>query len=202
MSSTNRNGHERHLSDYYITPHETVREFLYSFESYSDKGYINLILDPCAGGDETHGMTYPEVFKEKWWGKVDTIDIREDSPAAIHANYLNYKVPYKYDFVCSNPPFNLCCEFILKGLEDVVDGGYVAMLTRLNFYGAQKRKEFFQKMMPKYCFVHSKRPSFIPKDMRKKLALEGVKVHTDSTEYCHLVYQKGYEGDFTELRVI
>ena len=44
--------------------------------------------------------------------------------------------------------------------------------------------------MPKYCFVHHRRISFT--DDRK----------TDSIEYAHFVWQKGYNEQFTQLKVI
>ena len=138
MSSTNR-GRDRNKYDYYITPQIEIKKFFEIFKNY----YINedsLILDPCAGGDINHEMSYPSVLKEYGY-KVDTLDIREDSRAEIIADYLNYEVTKKYDIIITNPPFNLSMDFLKKALDDVEDGGYVIMLLRLNFYGSKKRND-------------------------------------------------------------
>ena len=79
-----------------------------------------------------------------------------------------------------------------KAFEDVREGGYVIMLLRLNFFGGKARNERFYPVvgMPKYAFVHHRRLSFTP-DGR-----------TDSIEYTHFVWQRGYDGDSTNLFVI
>lgn len=64
------------------------------------------------------------------------------------------------------------------------------MLLRLNYFGGKVRSKLWEEHMPKYCFVHNKRISFT--DDRK----------TDSIEYCHMVWQKGYCPKFTQLQVI
>jgi hypothetical protein len=80
------------------------------------------------------------------------------------------------------------------------------MLLRLNFFGAQCRKDFFEKNMPKYCFVHSKRISFFPEDVpwvnekgEEKIYRKG---STDSIEYAHFVWQAGYTENYTKTFVI
>lgn len=90
----------------------------------------------------------------------------------------------------SNPPFALAREFIERWFDFVKDGGYVIYLLRLNFLGSKARKEFFDKMMPKYIYVHHKRMSF---------SEDG---KTDSIEYAHMVFQKGYTGKTSELQII
>lgn len=55
--------------------------------------------------------------------------------------------------------------------------GIVAMLLRLNFFGSQERKSFFQSNMPVKAFVHSKRMKFLD-------------THTqDSIEYMHACWR-------------
>lgn len=51
MSSTNR-GYDRHASDYYVTPHKPIKEFLSAFllEENIDRPDRLAWLDPCAGG--------------------------------------------------------------------------------------------------------------------------------------------------------
>ena len=195
MSSTNRsNARDRHKADYYITPVDKVVEFLNEFNKHEDIFTVDnvRILDPCAGGDESNAMSYPEALKligvdEK---KITTIDIREDSLAEIKDNYLETDVAEKYDVAISNPPFNLAREIIEKAMKDVKDGGFVIMLLRLNYFGSKARKDMWETQLPKYCFVHHRRMSFTD-DGR-----------TDSIEYCHMVWQKGHYPEFTKLQVI
>lgn len=69
-------------------------------------------------------------------------------------------------------------------LEDVIEGGEVIMLLRLNFLGAQKRKRFWDFAPLKHIYVLSKRPHF-------------TLGQGDSCEYAWFVFQDGYEGQTT-----
>lgn len=191
MSSTNRsNAKERHISDYYITPIDKIQLFIDEFIKYENNIFNNsYVLDPCAGGDKNHLMSYPEVIK-KYTNKLITMDIREDSPCSIHANYLDYNLQINPNIIITNPPFNVALDIINKALNDVDDDGFVIMLLRLNFFGSKSRYKFFQNNPPKYAFIHSKRLSFT--DDGK----------TDSIEYMHCVWQKNYKPEFTLTKII
>jgi len=203
MSSTNRsNARDFHISDYYKTPvnsiSDFIREFLIDFGdtplcfTNNDK----LILDPCAGGKlpEKEGMSYPEALLKDTLVDSDhitTIDIREDSEAQIIADYLTTtKFANIFDVIITNPPFGIAQKIIDKSLSDVKENGLVIMLLRLNFFGSLSRQPWWQKTMPIYCYVHSKRMRFY-----------GTK-NTDSIEYMHAVWQKGSIQNYTKLRVI
>lgn len=197
MSSTNRSdARKEHIADYYITPTKDIVNFLGHLDNavtldFSDENQI--VLDPCAGGDENHCMSYPFAMKEYY--KIPntylrTIDIRQDSLADTKGNYLEMQLDYKPYCIITNPPFNLALQFIQKALDDVRDGGYVIMLLRLNFLETKARKEFFDNYMPEYIFVHHKRMSFI----------EGG--GTDSVAYAHYVWRKGYYPEFSKIKVI
>lgn len=194
-SSTNRsNAREEHIADYYVTPIQDIELFLNEFKKVTPNlNWTELqILDPCAGGDIDNPMSYPKAIKNIHtdYTTIDTIDIREDSLAKLNENYLTYELPIKQDIIITNPPFNLALEIIQKALNDVDSGGYVIMLLRLNFLETKSRKEFFDKYMPKYIFVHHKRMSFIKGK------------GTDSVAYAHYVWQKGNYPKFTQLKVI
>ena len=196
MSSTNRkNAKERHKSDYYVTPQKCIKDFLDAF--LEDKKSLSLdellILDPCAGGDSQHPMSYPEVLIRDFGVKplyLTTVDIREDSLAQWKGDFLRGSSGLDYDLIITNPPFNLAKEFITKSLEYVPDGGYVIMLLRLNFLGSKARKQFLIDHMPKYIYVHNRRMSFT--DDGK----------TDSIEYMHAVWEKGYHPKYSLTRII
>ena len=197
MSSTNRhNAEKRHIADYYVTPVKDIITFLGALdEEVSLDIWDKTILDPCAGGDPSHDMSYPKALREYYtipddWNDIKTIDIREDSLAETKCNYIETKLDYKPFLIISNPPFNQAMEFIKKALDDVEDGGYVAMLLRLNFLETKARKDFFDNYMPTWIFVHHKRMSFTDAG------------GTDSIAYCHMVWKKNDYPKFAKIRVI
>lgn len=181
MSSTNRNA-ERQSNDYYITPICEIKKFWEEFKKRNNIEHIINVLDPSAGGDSQHPMSYPEVFKEYDFNLV-TLDLRNDSLATIKGDYLTTELNQSFDMIITNPPFSYGIDFIKKALDDVADGGYVIMLLRLNFLGSKIRNEWLKENMPYEIYVHSKRMSFI--DNGK----------TDSIEYAHFVWKKNYNKD-------
>lgn len=198
MSSTNR-GRTRAGYDHYATPIPAVRLFMsHWLEDLAGEGHWigerpdrATFLEPCAGGTkEDPTMPYAEVIGDDLGATVDTMDIREDSPAERHGDYLHEEVDQGYyDVIITNPPFGKALETVEKALRDVKDGGYVVMLLRLNFLGSQARFEFFTKHLPERIYVHHKRISFMGGQ-------------TDSIEYAHFVWKKGANPKFTKLNVI
>jgi len=186
MSSTNRSdAREKHVADYYVTPLQPIKDFLYRFldDERIDNPEVMEWLDPCAGGDEFHPMSYPKVIRQVGVDKenIHTIDIREDSLAEIKTDYLKMKPDYTkvYDVIITNPPFNIAQQIIEKALNEVADGGYVIMLLRLNYFGSKARRQFWEDNMPIRAYIHHKRIGFT--DDGK----------TDSIEYMHCVWEKG-----------
>lgn len=199
MSSTHR-GYDRHQSDYYVTPEAPIKEFLNAFlfdlgddhkgRELSDRPDRAKWLDPCAGGDKEHPMAYPSVIQTAFEPNVlSTMDIREDSPAELIGDYLEREDTRGYDVIITNPPFYQAKEIIEKALLDVNGGGYVIMLLRLNFFGSAGRFEFWQQHPAFKVYVHHKRICFT--DNGK----------TDSIEYAHFVWRKGFTGE-TTIKVI
>lgn len=134
-------------------------------------------------------MSYPEAIKKvfpKW--QIETFDIRNDSKAKYkNIDYLKTNIKevikdYEPQIIFTNPPFNLAMDFIKKAIDDVKEDGLVIMLLRLNFLGSKDRNEWLKDNMPYEIYVHSKRMSFI----------DGK--GTDSIEYAHFVWKKGYKG--------
>lgn len=216
MSSTNR-GAQRQANDYYVTPVEPIIHFLGEF--YHDLNdplelgrYFSvvpnsdlLILDPCAGGDADHGMSYPTALSrfEPWKGhRLQTYDIREDSLAAVKTDYLAHRIGFTPHLIITNPPFHLAVPIIQKALRDVRDGGMVIMLQRLNFFGSGKRKEFWKTTMPLFTYTFSERMSFETKRSCELAGKEWKPGQTDSIEYAHFVWKKHYYPPWTRLRVI
>ncbi|HBF7547393.1 TPA: hypothetical protein KOY69_001994 [Clostridioides difficile] len=194
ISSTNRSAaRDFHVSDYYKTPIPKIKEFLNEFSKYENIFNSKIrILDPCAGGDNTNPMSYPTAIQEfsNQEIAIDTVDIRYDSRANLKQDYLEFQPEEKYDVIITNPPFNISLDIINKALNDVKEDGFVIMLLRLNYLGGKIRQELWKNNMPKYIFVHNKRMSFT---YDKK---------TDSIEYAHFVWQKGYNPNFSKLKVL
>ena len=189
MSSTNR-GAKRNKYDYYVTPIIDIVIFLEEFKKKHQE-YLTMknVLDPSAGGDLEREMSYPEAIKVVFpmW-KVETSDLRHDSKAN-HTNidYLTVDINdlldgYVPEIIFTNPPFNIAMDFIKKALDDVKDDGLVIMLLRLNFLGSKERNNWLKTNMPYEIYVHSKRMSFIENKS------------TDSIEYAHFIWKKGYKG--------
>lgn len=192
MSSTLRSSKRYdHKNDYYVTPIQSILCFLKEFKKHEPTAFEGKILDPCAGGDANHEMSYPTALKQ--FGipssQIYTIDIRKDSLAEEKDNYLS-KPRKGFRTIITNPPFMLAQEIIEKAIDDVDEGGFVIMLLRLNFLGGVKRADFWKKNRAKYCFVHRRRMSFT--DDGK----------TDSIEYAHFVWQKGYNPQFIKTTII
>ena len=154
-------------------------------------------------------MSYPTAIHNVFGDcNVNTIDIREDSLATTKSDYLTMNVKdCQPEIIITNPPFATATAIIEKAMNDVVDGGYVIMLLRLNFFGSEERKPFFEKYMPEWCFVHRKRMSFV--DKKDKVGCvefnkEGQpkRGSTDSIEYAHFIFRKGRQPDYTKLVVI
>jgi len=193
MSSTKRGG-VRKVSDYYVTPVPAILDFLRAWEKVDPEASRVLegqILDPAAGGDDRRMMSYPEALRiRSCVGKILTLDIRKDSLAFTHEDYLAWAPDREVDLVITNPPFTLAKEFVEKALSHVRRGGRVVMLLRLNFLGSLGRRSFWQDRMPRFLFVHAERMSFTD---------DGC---TDSIEYMHAVWAAGEARDHAEIRVI
>jgi hypothetical protein len=119
------------------------------------------------------------------------MDLRTDSPCQFPGeDFLTADLmDLKFDMIITNPPYNLAVPMIERALELVKPMGWVVMLLRVNFLGAQKRGQWWQTHMPESKWTHSKRPCFYPDNWRELMPwLE--KKGTDSTEYAHYVWQK------------
>lgn len=195
MSSTNR-GKPRNVSDYYVTPQAEIKKFL---DAWSEdvkwkqhiRGYV--ILDPCAGGDAKHEMSYPKALASYNLRNVlMSVDYRKDSLAMYKEDFLKFQTANEVYLIISNPPFCDALKFIQHSLS--ISKMYVVFLLRLNFFGSQKRSEWFKTHMPILTYVHSRRIKFT----NATTNIAG----TDSIEYMHCVWEVGNYPKFTKLRVI
>lgn len=222
MSSTNRsNARTEHIADYYVTPIADIELFLKEFDKRIKLDWNNIkILDPCAGGNNEisdmggikevyHPMSYSTAIHNIFGDcNVNNIDIRSDSLAETKADYLKEDVKSLHpQVIITNPPFNLAMPIIEKALDDLVEGGYAIILLRLNFFGSKERKPFFDKYMPEWCFVHHARIGFTDKKdeygyVQFDESGNPKRDSTDSIEYAHFVFRKGYNPEYVKLVII
>lgn len=156
-----------------------------------------------------HPMSYTTAIHNVFgYCSIDSIDIRQDSLAEIKGDYLKTDAKNLCpQIIITNPPFSLAVPIIEKALDDVAENGYVIMLLRLNFFGSKERKPFFDKYTPEWCFVHHIRIGFTDqKDRDGYIQFDKSgnikRGSTDSIEYAHFVFRKGYNPDYTKLVVI
>jgi hypothetical protein len=172
MSATNR-GTIRRAYDFYETPEEVTREFLFEYF----EGDFHVILEPCAGSGKMVKVLR-DRFPLAW---IEANDIRDSSLIPyVNKRYTSdflkmLKGDTDYDLIFTNPPYSLAEEIITHALE-TWSKATVVMLLRLNFLGSQKRKSFWDKHPVSEIYVLSKRPSFTGKG-------------TDATEYAWFVWR-------------
>ena len=96
----------------------------------------------------------------------------------------------KYDYIITNPPFNLNLEFIEKAFE--VANKKISFLVPLNYLDTMKRYNVFHnKDFPcKNVLVYSKRISFIKGGGIPDKCITGM-------SFCWITWDKDYKGETT-----
>lgn len=223
MSSTNRSA-IRSPNDYYKTDPKEIVRFLKGWCDTDPSARAfwespRKILDPAAGGlteqlvVEQKGDKPPLVFSPSEMSyptaitafghsltprvvhTIDTLDIRENSRAAVTGDFLVLPdwtfQDQGYDASITNPPFSVSLAYVQKCLHVVKHGGYVVKLLPLPFFESQKRNAWLLAgNMPQYSYVFPNRLSFTP---------DG---HTDSIPYQHAIWIVGESCYETKLRVL
>jgi len=180
VSATGRSDARRD-ADHYETPPWTVERFLEFYRLPEGAS----VLDPCAANGEllaTLKRLRPDL-------KLYAIELRpecESALAALEAAGIieGYAIgdffalaksieDEFFDYVLTNPPYSLAREFITEG-NRITRFGNIHLL-RLNFLGAQKRRDWTWETRPGALIVPN-RPSFT--------GWGG-----DATEYAWLIYK-------------
>jgi len=164
MSSTNR-GAVRAPHDFYRTPKWCV-DSVYK--------YLDLpkpTLDPCCGDGALLGVAGSH-----------TRGIEIQKHLALDAMQRGYNVrienalerSWENEHIVMNPPFKDAMTWVEKSVTEALS---TLVLLRLGFLASKKRKPFFDRYVPQYMAVLSKRPSFTAKG-------------TDSADYCWLFWDR------------
>lgn len=174
--------------DAYQTPSwvvEALMKYIYFKPDYT-------FLEPCVGeGNIINNIP----LKDKMWCEINE-----------GIDYLKIDIKNHVDIIITNPPFSLAQEFLIKSLREAP---FVAYLLRINYFGSQYRKDFWDNNKPTHLFPLSKRPCFVwickghkkknIKSCKRKYSVGyldlcecGCKVGsgTDSTEYAWFVWDR------------
>lgn len=193
--------------DYLITPVEEIVKFLQLWEKFQNFHKFKLILDPCAGGLKKSArpvklrekylkpgtsMSYPEAFARFGFDKAEIItnDIRKNSPAQYHFDYLNLDISPKPNLIITNPPFFYIKEMIRKAYKDVKPKGCVVFLVASTFFVSKARYKLWHELTPNFVFFHTKRMSFWPD--------KGL----DYLNYMHVVWMKQKSNEITKFILV
>lgn len=178
MSATNR-GAVRKLRDFYETP-GWVTEALIDREPLHGP-----VLDPACGDG-----AILKVLHRRGVGPLAGNDI-EPGEAECYlrrcSDYLQTPARPRWPSVVMNPPYRLAADFVRVALADVVRGGKVCALLRLNFLGSSRKRLDLVGPGSQLRAVHalSRRPSFTG-DGR-----------SDACDYAWFIWEAGYQGAAT-----
>ena len=173
MSSTNR-GRPRNANDDYQTPRWCV-DLLLRHVRVSGR-----FLEPCQGSGNIVTSVIPFV------DTVESCEITDD------ADFLTFRPRHQYDWIVTNPPYSLACEFIERSLSMAAN---LAMLLRLNFLESERRRSWWQDRIPHALYVLARRPTFEDRQGRPVRGKNG-KPGTDSCAYGWFVWssRREYSG--------
>lgn len=197
MSSTNR-GAVRADHDFYETPQGTAAAVMVSLSALWNASPLSprppLLLDAGAGRgalvrqaraflpERTHIIA---VELQPAIGEVSTLELNVDAGATetMLTDFLTLSSGGYLDILVSNPPFELAADFVTHGLDDLRPR-LAAFLLRVNYLGAQKRRDWWRAHAPDALRVLSERPRFDgPRECGRQAK--------GGQPACHVVWDRG-----------
>ena len=177
--------HEKKDSlDYFPTPPWATRALFHSvILPMGIIHYNNRVLEPACGGGHM-----VKVLQE-YFDKVESCDIADYGQDRI-ADFLSKDVEEEYDFIITNPPFNLAEEFALKALP--MARKLVAIFARTQFMEGIGRYERLFKPNP---------PTIIAQFCERVPIVKGRLSATASTatSYAWFLWRTDQKNDQTSL---
>jgi hypothetical protein len=156
----------RNKDDLYETPYSMTRDLLDSEEF----DYTKTVLEPATGR-----------------GAISTIlSDRFVSVVSYDKEKNFFKESRLFDYVITNPPYNLADEFVEKARQ--VSCIKFAMLLRINFLSGEKRLSDNRYRNLRRVYVYSRMP-----DLRAPIRQDG-KYPTGGIVYTWMVWEIGYKG--------
>lgn len=149
----------RRENDLYPTPRGLVRALIPLLVWNTPNPSV---LDPGAGG----GVWGQEVARYHQYARVTGVELDEKfaRPTGYHqwvtGDYLAWDSGERFNIILGNPPYSLAKEFVDHSHQLLAPGGRIAFLLRLEFLGAQKRREWWEDGHLSRLIILSRRPSF------------------------------------------
>ena len=148
IGASNHSESERAALDLYCTEPQAVVDLLRR-EQFSNKVW------ECAAG-LGH---LSEKMKEMGYDVLSTDIVQRDYPLDRVQDFLFFDNCEETDRdIITNPPFNLSCEFIVRGFSLLRNGGKMAMFLPLRYLAGKTRKAMvFDNFPPKVVYVFASR---------------------------------------------
>ena len=169
----------RQRKEYYAT-HPSVTSDLLKVETFSEN-----ILEPCCGGG-----FMAEVIKKAGY-KVRATDIVDRGYGEGGIDFLTSDFQIGTYDIITNPPYNICVDFINKALK--IAKNKVAILLPLRYLTSAERYELLYKSNPPVrVYVYIERIC-----IAKNGEFEKYERGTNPLMYAWFVWEKGYKGETT-----
>lgn len=172
--------------DFYATNPADTSAFLDLIDSEYDLNG-KYILEPSAGQGHILHVLQDRYPTSKSFGR-DLVD-RGSDDIESGIDFLKDDAPEKFDFVITNPPFNIAREFIDKSLEK---GDVVFIFAKLQFLEGKARKEWFPTVPLKYVYVYSYRANPWRNGESRD---ENGKKWSSTMAFAWYVFDKSYVGE-------
>lgn len=166
---------ERQSEDYYATEPRAVYELL-ERESFSET-----ILEPCVGGGHI-----ANVLKEKGYKVIAKDIVNRGFPETEIINF--FSISENKNDIITNPPYNLCKDFVDHALKISPEGTKIAMFLKLTFLESQSRRQLFEENPFKKLYVFSQR-----RNCAKNGDFE--KYPSSAVAYGWYIWEKGFKGN-------
>lgn len=192
---TTKQTQPREDNDNYPTPKDLIERVLDKFPLGPE---IFEVLDPGAGDG-----AWGRVIKERYpWVRLTGVELRKlpkppEYDDWIIGDFRTMRTKKRYDLAIGNPPYGkmgavkvrgLAEQFVRHSLELLHDKGKLTFLLRLAFLEGQVRGDgLWIEHQPKAVAVCKARPSFSGNGK------------TDATAYGVFAWDKGWQGESTEL---
>lgn len=141
--------HARHASDFYETPAECTVALM----DFLDIQKGEHIWEPACGN-----LAISNVL-DAYGCATHSSDIRDIPAGDGGIDFLKSECDFHFDWIITNPPFNLSEEFIRKALSYAPN---VAMLLKSNYWHAAKRQNLFDETQVAYVLPMTWRPAMAP----------------------------------------
>ena len=164
-------------NDYFPTYHALTKLLMDNIKLDPDK----TILEPCAGSGDIS-----IIINQCFENSIYSMDIEPRNKNIIQKDFLKYKK--KFDYIITNPPYNIFKQFYEHSLKVFTNGMY--LLLPLDYLHSKERFELMynsDKILKK-VFIFVRRPLF-----NKKYKSSGL-MPTGALTFAWFYFEKNYIG--------